>query len=323
MVQKHKKVGIIATYKGKEYENYEETLSKMDNQILEAMKNLPTVYSSEIDTLDSSIYSIVKSIDDETSTAKMQEYKQKINSIINKRAIIVGNLSPAGASVRKLIDERNEYEAKAKKSNDNIVAQMTGIVSYSTDGLEDKLKASDIEKISYDQITNMVQSNKKSVNKNIKIVDNYEAYIVTRVDKSNKQYINKNSTYSLRLIEDSNYELQAELIKYDENEENIDIYFKITNGIEELVNLRNVELEIVWWEKEGFIAPNKAIFKIGDVDYINVIKYSDVVSIPIKVLKQNDTYSVIRNFETEELQQLGITLEYEIKLHDRVTIKNK
>lgn len=323
MVQRHKRAGIIATYKGKEYENYEETLNKMDGEILDAMKDLPTVYSSEIDTLDASIYSLVKSIDDENSTAKMQEYKQKINNSINKRAVIVGNLSPAGASVRKLIDKRNEYEAKAKKSNDNIVAQMTGIVSYSTDGLEDKLKTSDIDKISYDEITTIIQNNTQSVNKDIKIVDNYEAYIVTRVDKSDKQYINENSVYSLRLIEDSNYELQAKLIKYSENEENIDIYFKITNGIEELVNLRNVELEIVWWEKEGFIAPNNAIIKNGDIDYLNVIKYSDIVTIPVKVLRQNDTYSIIRNYEAEELKQLNITTDYEIKLHDRVIIKSK
>ena len=51
----------------------------------------------------------------------MQEYKQRINSYINKRAGIIGELSPDGAEIKKLIEDRNKYEAKAKKSNDNIL----------------------------------------------------------------------------------------------------------------------------------------------------------------------------------------------------------
>lgn len=317
---KAQKGGIIATYKGKEYENYEETLASMDKEILQTMQDLPTVYSSEVDTLDLSIYSLVKEIDEETSTAKMQEYKQKINNNINKRATIIGDLSPAGATVKKLIEERNEYEAKAKKSNDNIIAEMTGIVSYSTDGLEEKLKVSDIENLSYSKISKLVKETSKVASKNIKIVNNYEAYIVTKVSKENKDYINEGYEYDIRLIEDSNYELEAVLQKVVENEKDIELYFKISNGIEELVDLRDIEVEIVWWQRSGMVVLNKAIFKENDISYINVIKYSETVKIPVKVLRSNDTYSIITNYETEELETIGVSTDYEIKLHDRVVI---
>lgn len=317
---KAQKGGIIATYKGKEYENYEETLASMDKEILQTMQDLPTVYSSEVDTLDLSIYSLVKEIDEETSTAKMQEYKQRINNNINKRATIIGDLSPAGATVKKLIEERNEYEAKAKKSNDNVIAEMTGIVSYSTDGLEEKLKVSDIENLSYSKISKLVKETSKVASKNIKIVNNYEAYIVTKVSKENKDYINEGYEYDIRLIEDSNYELEAVLQKVVENENDIELYFKISNGIEELVDLRDIEVEIVWWQRSGMVVLNKAIFKENDISYINVIKYSETVKIPVKVLRSNDTYSIITNYETEELETIGVSTDYEIKLHDRVVI---
>lgn len=317
---KAQKGGIIATYKGKEYENYEETLASMDKEILQAMQDLPTVYSSEVDTLDLSIYSLVKEIDEETSTAKMQEYKQKINNNINKRATIIGDLSPAGATVKKLIEERNKYEAKAKKSNDNVIAEMTGIVSYSTDGLEEKLKVSDIENLSYSQISKLVKETPKVASKNIKIVNNYEAYIVTKVSKENKDYINEGYEYDIRLIEDSNYELEATLQKVVENDNDIELYFKISNGIEELVDLRDIEIEIVWWQRSGMVVLNKAIIKENDISYINVIKYSETVKIPVKVLRSNDTYSIITNYETEELETIGVSTDYEIKLHDRVVI---
>lgn len=317
---KAQKGGIIATYKGKEYENYEETLASMDKEILQTMQDLPTVYSSEVDTLDLSIYSLVKEIDEETSTAKMQEYKQRINNNINKRATIIGDLSPAGATVKKLIEERNEYEAKAKKSNDNVIAEMTGIVSYSTDGLEEKLKVSDIENLSYSKISKLVKETSKVASKNIKIVNNYEAYIVTKVSKENKDYINEGYEYDIRLIEDSNYELEAVLQKVVENENDIELYFKISNGIEELVDLRDIEVEIVWWQRSGMVVLNKAIFKENDISYINVIKYSETVKIPVKVLRSNDTYSIITNYETKELETIGVSTDYEIKLHDRVVI---
>lgn len=317
---KAQKGGIIATYKGKEYENYEETLASMDKEILQAMQDLPTVYSSEVDTLDLSIYGLVKEIDEETSTAKMQEYKQKINNNINKRATIIGDLSPAGATVKKLIEERNEYEAKAKKSNDNVIAEMTGIVSYSTDGLEEKLKVSDIENLSYSKISKLVKETQKVASKNIKIVNNYEAYIVTKVSKENKDYINEGYEYDIRLIEDSNYELEATLQKVVENDNNIELYFKISNGIEELVDLRDIEVEIVWWQRSGMVVLNKAIVKENDISYINVIKYSETVKIPVKILRSNDTYSIITNYETEELETIGVSTDYEIKLHDRVVI---
>lgn len=317
---KAQKGGIIATYKGKEYENYEETLAEMDKEILEAMQDLPTVYSSEIDTLDLSIYSLISKIDKETSTAKMQEYKQKINNNINKRATIIGELSPKGASVRKLIEERNEYEEKAKKSNDNILAPITGIVSYSTDGLEEKLNISNIENLTYSKIQSLVNENTQSISKNIKVVNNYEAYIVTKVSKKNVGYIEENSDYTLRLIEDSNYELEAELVKFVENEEDIELYFKITNGIEELVDLRDIEIEIVWWQRTGMIVLNTAVFEENGISYINVIKYSETVKIPVKVLRKNDTYSMVTNYDYEELEELGISTDYEIKLHDRVVI---
>ena len=144
---KTKKGGIIATYKGEEYKNYEETLNKMDNEILDLMNDLPITYSSEVEAIDNLIYALVKQSQGETSYAKMQEYKQRINTHINKRANIIGELSPDGAKIRELIEQRNKYEDTAKKSNDNVLAPTPGIVSYKTDGLETKLSAENTEKL--------------------------------------------------------------------------------------------------------------------------------------------------------------------------------
>ena len=319
------KSDIIATYKGEEYKNYEETLNKLDKEILERMQDLPVVYSSEVNAIEHTIYDLVKDSIGETSYNKMQEYKQKINTNINKRAGIIGELSPVGAEIKKLIKERNEYEQQAKNSNDNILATMPGIVSYSTDGLEEKIDYSNIQNVSYNTIKEIVTNEGKSDNTKIKIVNNYEAYIVIKANLDNKEYIEEGYDYRLRLIEQDNYELIGTLEKENILEDGIECYFKITNGIEHIVNLREAEIEIVWDYSTGLSIPSKALYKYEDKDvyYVTAIKFAEYTHIPVSVRIKNESYVLVKNYTDEQLAELNLTSDYSLKLYDRVIIENK
>lgn len=316
---------IIATYKGDEYKNYEETLSEMDKEILERMQDLPIVYSSEVDAIENAIYDLVKESIGETSYNKMQEYKQKINTNINKRANIIGELSPDGAEIKKLIEERNKYEAEAKKSNDNILATMPGIVSYTIDGLEEKLSCNEVQDLDYATIKRLVNDEKQTDNTKIKIVNNYEAYIVMKASLDNAQYIAEGYDYRLRLIEQDNYEFLASLEKVKQVEDGIEVYFKVTNGIENIVNLREVEIEVVWDYSQGLIVPAKSLNKYDNIDayYITAIKSAQYKNIPVIVKVENENYVVVNNYTDEELDELGIDCEYELQLYDRIIIESK
>ena len=312
---------IIATYKGEEYTNYEETLKEMDKEILELMKDLPTVYSSEVDTIESVIYSLIKSSENESSYNKMQEYKQKINSYINKRANIIGELSPKGAKIKTLINKRNKYEQNAKKSNDNIIAPKGGIVLYSADSLEKKLTVKNIDKLSYDSIQELVKTNKVKDNSKIKVVNNYEAYIVIKADKKNLGYMLEGFSYKIRLIENNDIEIDAVLYKLEQNEDSVDVYFKVSNQIEELVNIRDSEFEIIWDSYEGFLIPISGLTKQENIYYVTIINYSSFEKIPVKIKIQNDGFAIVRNYTQEELEELNIERNYELKLYDRVILK--
>ena len=312
---------IIATYKGEEYKNYEQTLNEMDKEILELMKDLPAVYSSEADTIEGYINSLIKSSEQETSYNKMQEYKQKINSYISRRANIIGSLSPTGAKVKSLIQKRNDYEERAKKSNDNIIASKGGIVLYSADGLENNLKSKNIDKYTYDNIEKVIKENKVKDNTKIKIVNNYEAYIVIRADIKNLKYMVEGFNYKLRLIENNNIEIDTTLYKYINQEEYVDVYFKVTNQIEELVNIRDSEFEVVWDSYEGLMIPVEAITSKDNISYVTIIRYSEYIEIPVKIRIQNDGFAIVRNYNEEELEELNIESEYDLKLFDRIVIK--
>ena len=316
---------IIATYKGEEYKNYEETLSQMDKDILERMQDLPIVYSSEVDAIEDAIYVLVKESVGETSYNKMQEYKQKINTNVNKRANIIGELSPAGAEIKKLIEERNEYEAEAKKSNDNILAPIPGIVSYTTDGLEEKLNYEDTNGLDYNTIKKIVSEESQVDNTNIKVVNNYEAYIVMKASLDNVQYIEAGYNYRLRLIEQNNYEFLASLEKVEQVKDGIEVYFKVTNGIENIVNLREAEIEVVWDYSQGLIVPTETLNKYEDKDiyYIIAIKKAEYQKIPVAIKTGNENYIVVKNYTNEELDEVGLDCEYELQLYDRIILQSK
>jgi len=319
------KGNIIATYKGEEYKDYEKTLAEMDKQILEKMQDLPVVYSSEIDAIEDTIHLYVKDSIGETVYNKMQDYKQKINSNINKRANIIGELSPDGAEIKKLVKERNEYEASAKKSNDNILAPMPGIVCYTTDGLEDDLKVNNIKNLSYNNIKKVIDENKESDNTNIKVVNNYEAYVVLKASLDNLEYMAEGYDYRLKLIEQDNYELLGNIERIIKTEDGVEVYFRISNGIEHIVNLREVELEVVWGYAEGLIVPTEALNKYENIDsyYITAIKYSEYQNVPVRLELKNDNYSVVKNYSDEELEELNIESEYLLKLYDRIIVNKK
>lgn len=315
---------IIATYKGEEYKNYEEQLAVLDKEILERMKELPTVYSSEVSAIEDTIYNLVKESVGETTYSKMQEYKQKINSNINKRANIIGSLSPAGAEIKKLIQNRNEYEAQGKKSNDNILAPMPGIVCYTVDGLEEMLDCNNINNLDYTKIRTVINNDKSVDNTKIKVINNYKAYIVMKVSLDNMQYIAEGYNYRLRLIEQDNYEILAKLDKVNKVEDSIEIYFKITNGIENIINLREVEIEVVWDYANGLIVPTQSINTYDNIDayYVTVIRGAEYHAIPVTIDVKNETYTVVKNYTNQQLEELGIERKYDLKLYDRVILSN-
>ena len=202
---------------------------------------------------------------------------------------------------------------------------MTGIVSYNSDGLEDDLLYSKATKLNYTTIKETVNTKRETSNTKIKIVDNYAAYVVVRASLDNLEYIETGYEYRLKLIEQDNYELLGSLEKITKTEDGIESYFKITNGIEHIIDLREVELEIVWGYAEGYIIPTEALNKYLDKDmyYISVIKYAEDVQIPIKLKLKNDNYAVVKNYTTEELQELNMESEYDVELYDRIIIESE
>ena len=155
---------------------------------------------------------------------------------------------------------------------------------------------------------------KSENSRNAKVGDN------VKIRLSNSDEINATIEY---IIEEENSKL---------------IIFKISNGLEQLASYRKITLDVIWWDYSGLKVPNNALVKEIATDgesagkeiyYIirNRMGYTD--KIVVKVLKQNDSYSIITNYTTQELKkQLGYTNDMikqikTISLHDEIIINPK
>ena len=93
------------------------------------------------------------------------------------------------------------------------------------------------------------------------------------------------------------------------------IVFKLNILTDEMIQYRKVSFNITWWSKSGLKIPNDAIVSgENDVKYVVKEKAGSYSNIYIKVLKQNDKYSIVENYSTEDLNKIGINVNSYSKL---------
>lgn len=98
------------------------------------------------------------------------------------------------------------------------------------------------------------------------------------------------------------------------------LIFKITEGVEDLILYRKISLNVIWWSYSGLRIPNTAIREENGLKYVirNGAGYTD--KIYIKILKQNDNYSIIENYDAKELMELGYVVK-SIVVYDEIALE--
>lgn len=188
------------------YSNNEEKLVKkiaeLDLQIQDAMEENSNIYSSDIITIEKTIESQLKDISNKNRASDIKETKKSIDQLLTKRAKMVGNLSPSGSYIRKLISQRSKYETELNNGAEYVDATISGSVSYRVDGLENVLTVDKIGELTKEELNKVnvktgqiVQTSDESA----KIVNNYYCYIscVLNSEESKNIQIDDNIKISL------------------------------------------------------------------------------------------------------------------------------
>lgn len=316
------------------YTSGEESLIKkikeLDVKIQEAMEKENGVYTSDIKTLEEQIQKKLYEAYEQNDLQKIKEYKKDLSNNITKKAKIAGENSPAGSYLKQLISQRSEYENQLNSGSEYITAPKSGVVSYRVDGLEDVLTPSNLASLSKDMLEGLKLKTGEIVStsdESGKIIDNFYAYIACILKNENIEAAGVKVDSSLKIRLSNSKECTA-TIEYiaQENEDESLVVLKITQCVEELINYRKISLDILWWSESGLKVPNSALkYETDDLAYITRKRVGYTDDIYVKILKQNDKYSIIENYTNTELKEKGVSEEKgknrrTVSLYDEIEI---
>ena len=157
-----------------------------------------------------------------------------------------------------------------------------------------------------------------------KVINNFACFIACMMDTEKASVAKIGDEVTLRLPSSTEVLATIEQIVEEEDDARI-IVFRITEHVEELVEYRQIAVDVIWWNYEGLKISNLAISEENDMSYVERSKAGYVDRIYVKVLRQNDTYSIVENYTDEELAELGFNEEYIdkrkiLKLYDEILL---
>ena len=299
------------------YSNGEEEILKqistLDDEINADIEgNGLTIFSTDITNLETQIEKVVDSMYKVNNLEELQDKKSELDTYISKKTKITGSLSPADSHVKSLIEQRNQLESKLSNASEIINAPMSGIVSYRVDDLEALLGVKDFSYLN----TKFLESLDTRANALIatntekgKVVNNFECYIACPIDTEKASVAKVGDKVKLRLPSAKEVDATIEYIVDEENDNRV-IVFKILDDVEELLQYREISVDIIWWSYQGLKISNSSILEENDVDYVEMSKAGYTEKVYVKVLRQNDTYSIIENYTDDELLNMGFDEQY-------------
>lgn len=311
----------VFRYYSKDEEELNEKIEELDVKIQEALSGQTNIYSNDIKILENQIEENLRQIRGTNDILKIREYKKNINNAITKKTKIIGEQSPSGSYIRELIKERSSYENQLNSGVEYIKAPNSGIVSYRIDGLEEVFSVNDFSNLNKEMLENINLKSGQIVaasNEKGKIINNFYSHIATIMNSETAKTKKVGDIVTLRLS--SSKEVKGEITYIKEQEDgSILLIFKITKGVEELINYRKIAIDVVWWSDSGLKVANSAIRYENNIPYIikNMAGYE--YKIYVKIVSQNENYSIVKNYTTDEYRELGFKDE-EIKNMKKITL---
>ncbi len=307
--EKTSKGESIYRYYSKNENELIDKIAELDVKIQEALGGQSDLYLPDVKLIENQIDEKVQILSNITDVSKMTEYKKEINNLVTKKAKMVGSQSAAGSFLEKLYTQRTNLETQLNSGAEYITAPVSGIVSYKVDGLEETLSPNNFSTLSKDFLESLKLKTGQIIATNNecgKIINNFKCYIATISKSEEAKQAKIGGKVQVRL---SNNEIINANIVYlsQENEDETLLVLEIDRRIDELTNYRKISFGLIWWSSTGLKVPNQAIVEIDGLNYVVRNRAGYLSKILIKVGKQNEKYSVVSNYKTSELEELGFT----------------
>ena len=319
--EKTAKGDSIYRYYIKNEEDLKQQISELDQKVQEALKGQNLISPSDVKMLESQLDEKIELLSKTTDISKISEYQKQINDLVTKKAKLSGEASAAGSYLKQLYNQRAELEEKLNSGAEYIKAPVSGIVSYKVDGLEETLTPNNFSALSKEFLESLNLKTGQLIATNDecgKIIDSSKCYIATISNSEEARNTQIDKKVKIRL---SNNKVIDSKIAYmsQENEEETLIILQIDKQISELANYRKISFDLIWWSSTGLKVPNQAIVQENGLNYVVRNRAGYLNKILVNVTRKNDKYSIVSNYTTEEMKNLGLT-ESQINSLKRISI---
>lgn len=311
----------IFRYYSQNEEDLKENIAELDEKIQEAMQEDKSLFTSDMKMIESKIDEKVEALSYIKDISKLTEYNKQISELVSKKAKIAGDSSPSGSYLKKLINERSSYEAELNSGAEYKKAPKSGIVSYRVDGLEETLTPDNFSTLSKNYLESLQLKTGKIVASSDeagKVINNFECYIATISNSENAKNAKIGDEVKIRLPDNKEIDGEIEYLSQEDGDEYL-IIIRVNKDIEELINYRKITFDLIWWSKSGLKVPNQAISEKDGLNYVIRSRAGYLSKILVKIVKQNENYSIVTNYDVEELKELGFT-EQEINSYKKINL---
>ena len=306
----------VFRYYSQNEDDLKQKILELDGQIQKVMQESENISSFlDVKNIENQIDEKVSELNKLTDNSKINEFKKEINELVYKKAKMVGENSKQGSFLKDLINQRANLEASLNSGAEYVKAPMSGIVSYRVDGLEETLTPNNLDTLTGEYLNNLNLKTGKIVATNDeagKIIDNFTCYIATISKSEQAKQAKVGDSVKVRIS--SSLELSSKITNIkQEGEDEYLIVLEINKGISELTNYRKISFDLIWLSYTGFKVPNQAIVEKDGLTYVVRKRAGYETKVLVKIAKsnekevKNDKYTIIENYKTSELQDLGLS----------------
>lgn len=318
---------LIFRYSGANEEELNNKINELNNKIQEAMSGQTDLFPGDVKAIENQIENKIEGLNLKNNIQEIAEYKKDINTYIAKKSKIAGELSKSGSYINDLIQERENYQAELKRSSEYVKAPMSGVVSYRVDNMEETLTIDNFESLNKDFLESLDLKTGQIVtssNQMGKVINNYECYIATILNSNEAKEAKIGKKITLRLSTQDEVTATISYISKQEDGSYL-IIFKIRDCVEKLIDYRKISFDVIWWRHEGLKIPKSAISYDNGLSYVVRNRGGYYNKILIKVLKENENYCIVDNYDDKDLKELGYSTSEiystkKISIYDEIVI---
>jgi len=243
--------------------NVQSQISEVQQELIEQgnVGEAKKVYDSYNENIDP----IIDLIRNDSATGKLQSlstYTSSLTVLLDEREAALAEISFNDERLKMLRSDEDKYQSALKNNSSMIKAPKPGIVSFRLDGKEEQLTFDQVASAGKADVRKLINSSVGAIQANYHVQANTG---VCRIVQNEKQqlavYLSGRDAIAANFATGTRHDINisaegiviqgAEVVRCDSGEDGMLIVFETTRYVEDLLDLRSVDIEIVITRSSG------------------------------------------------------------------------